>query len=291
MPILTRRPFAVSAPHRSGNPCFSPGTRFLIAPDVSAIIGTTAARRLRPQAVVTLVAAGALAAWIVTVARMRGMDMGPGTDVGGLGWFLGIWVTMMAAMMLPSALPMVLLFGRIANGRGSRGTLASTIAFVVGYLGAWTAFGLVAFGLARLVRGLEPGFLSWDEQGPIVAGSALVAAGLYQLTPLKRLCLRHCRSPLSFVVRHWRDGPVGAARMGTAHGTYCVGCCAGLMLILFALGVMSLLWMAIVAALVFAEKVVPAGDKLAPLIALALVGVGIWVAVDPGSFPGLVQPM
>ena len=178
-----------------------------------------------------------------------------------------------------------------AGRSGAHGTLAPITVFVAGFLGAWTAFGLVAFGLARLVRALEPGFLSWDDQGPIVAGSALAAAGLYQLAPLKRLCLRHCRSPLSFVVRHWRDGPVGAARMGTAHGTYCVGCCAGLMLILFALGVMSLLWMAIVAALVFAEKVVPAGDKLAPLIALALVGVGIWVAVDPGSFPGLVQPM
>src|SRR2546421_1998452 len=223
---------------------------------------------------------------------MRGMDMGPGTDLGGLGWFLGIWVTMMAAMMLPSALPMVLLFGRVASGRsGSRGSLAPTVVFVSGYLGAWTAFGRAAFGLARLARGLEPGFLSWDAQGPIVAGSALVAAGLYQLTPLKRLCLRHCRSPLSFVVRHWRDGPLGAARMGSAHGAYCVGCCAGLMLILFALGVMSLLWMEIVAALVFAEKVVPAGDKLSPLVAVALAAVGVWIAIDPGSFPGLVQPM
>ena len=263
----------------------------VIGPDVSAILGTIAARRLRPQAVATLVAAGGLAAWIFTVARMRGMDMGPGTDLGGLGWFLGIWVTMMAAMMLPSSLPMVLLVGRVAQGRSdARGPLAPTIVFVAGYLGAWTAFGLGAFGLARLVRGLEPGFLSWGEQGPIVAGSALVAAGLYQLTPLKRICLRHCRSPLSFVVRHWRDDPLSAARLGTAHGAYCVGCCAGLMLILFALGVMSLLWMAIVAALVFAEKVVPAGDRLSPLVAGALVGVGLWVAVDPGSFPGLVQP-
>ena len=259
---------------------------------MSAVLDTAVGRRLRPLPLATLVAAGGLVAWIVTVARMRGMDMGPGTDLGGLGWFLGIWVTMMAAMMLPSALPMVLLFGRVTEGRRDSGsTLMPTAFFVAGYLSAWTAVGLVAFGLARLVRGLESGFLSWDEQGPIVAGAALVAAGLYQLAPLKRLCLRHCRSPLSFVLRRWRDGPVGAARMGAAHGAYCIGCCAGLMLILFALGVMSLLWMAIVAALVFAEKVGPAGDRLSPLVAVTLVGAGIWIAVDPGSFPGLVQPM
>src|SRR5207253_11288343 len=154
--------------------------------------------------------------------------------------------------------------------------------FVPGYLAVWAAFGVAAFGLARLVRDAAPAFLSWDEHGPLVAGGALVAAGAYQVTPLKRLCLRHCRSPLSFVVGHWRDGRLGATRMGAAHGAYCVGCCAGLMLILFALGVMSLLWMAIVAALVFAEKVVPGGDRLSAVVAVALVGAGIWLAADPG---------
>src|SRR5438105_10608033 len=119
---------------------------------------------------------------------MRGMDMGPGTGLGGLGWFLGIWVTMMAAMMLPSALPMVLLFGRVASGHsGSRGTLASTVVFVSGYLGAWAAFGLAAFGLGRLLRGREAGLLSRAGQGPMGAGSALLAAGAYHLTPLNRL--------------------------------------------------------------------------------------------------------
>jgi predicted metal-binding membrane protein len=186
----------------------------------------------------------------------------------------------MAAMMLPSALPMVLLFGHVASRRtDSRAVLAPTAVFVAGYLAVWSAFGIAAFGLARLVRGLEPGFVA--GHGPLVAGAAIVAAGLYQLTPLKRLCLRHCRSPLAFLVRHWRDGSGGAMAMGAAHGAYCVGCCTGLMLILFALGVMSLLWMAVVAALVFAEKVLPAGDRLAPLIAVALVALGLWVAVQP----------
>ncbi|HEX6701638.1 MAG TPA: DUF2182 domain-containing protein [Gaiellaceae bacterium] len=228
----------------------------------------------------TVIAASALAAWIVSVTRMRGMDMGPGTDLGGLGWFLGIWVTMMAAMMLPSAMPMVLLFGHVAARQtASRGVLGPTAVFVAGYLGVWTAFGIVAFGLARLVRDLEPGFVA--GHGRLVAGAAIVTAGLYQVTALKRLCLRHCRSPLAFLVGHWRDGGLGAIAMGAAHGAYCVGCCTGLMLILFALGVMSLPWMAVVAALVFAEKVLPAGDRLSPLIAVGLVALGLWVAVQP----------
>ena len=99
---------------------------------------------------------------------------------------------------------------------------------------------------------LDLGFLGWDEEGPLVAGAVIAAAGLYQLTPLKSVCLRHCRSPLHFVLHGWRDGRAGAVRMGATHGLYCVGCCWGLMLALFALGVMSLFWMAVVAAVIFA---------------------------------------
>src|SRR5262249_6224294 len=134
------------------------------------------------------------------------------------------------------------------------------------------------------------GFLSWHEQGPIVAGTAIAAAGLYQLTPLKRVCLRHCRTPLHFVMHGWREGHAGALRMGGEHGAYCVGCCWGLMVILFALGVMSLLWMAVVAAVVFAEKLLPVGERLSRVLALAFVALGIWVAVAPGSVPGLTRP-
>jgi predicted metal-binding membrane protein len=165
------------------------------------------AARLNAVSISTFLLAAALAAWIVTVERMRGMDAGPGTDLGTLGWYLGIWVTMMAAMMLPSVVPMALVFGRVSRGRA---TFVPTWIFLAGYLAVWTAYGLAAYGLYRGIRALDPGFLSWQEQGPIVAGGAVVLAGVYQLTPLKRICLRHCRSPLHFVMRGWRAGRLGA---------------------------------------------------------------------------------
>jgi predicted metal-binding membrane protein len=237
-------------------------------------------RAVRPLTLAPVLVALALGAWVVTVWRMRGMDMGPGTDLGGLGWYLGVWVTMTAAMMLPSALPMMLVVGRTSP------TAAGP--FASGYLVVWTTYGLAAYGVARALAGT--GWLAWDRAGHYVAGGTLAAAGLYQLTPLKRACLRHCRSPLGFVVSHWRSGSVGAVRMGAEHGAYCVGCCWGLMLVLFTLGVMSLLWMAIVTAVIFAEKVLPAGAPLSPVLAGLLVVAGVWLAAWPASFPGLVQP-
>jgi hypothetical protein len=122
------------------------------------------------------------------------------------------------------------------------------------------------------------------------AGGALALAGLYQLTPLKRVCLRHCRGPLHFVLHGWRDGKVGALRMGVEHGAFCIGCCWGLMLALFALGVMSLVWMGAIAGIIFAEKLFPAGELFARAFAVALAAAGIWVGVAPASVPGLVQP-
>jgi predicted metal-binding membrane protein len=230
--------------------------------------------------------AAALVAWLVTIERMRGMDAGPGTDLGGLGWYVGIWVTMMAAMMLPAVSPMVLLFARVGRDRGR----APTPVFVAGYLALWTAYGLLAYGLFRLVHGLDLGFLAWHRQGPLVAGGAVAAAGLYELTPLKETCLRYCRTPLHFVLHGWRDGWTGALRMGAEHGAYCVGCCWGLMVILFALGVMSLFWMAVIGALIFAQKVLPFGFRLVRPLAIAFVAFGIWIAVSPGWVPGLTQP-
>ena len=232
--------------------------------------------------IVTSLLGVALVAWIVTVQRMRGMDAGPGTDLGTLGWYLGIWVTMMAAMMLPSTAPAVLVFGR---ARGE----AQTATFVVGYLLAWTGYGLAAYAVYRGIRAEAPSFLAWDKQGPWVAGGALAAAGLYQLTPLKSACLRHCRSPLHVLLRG-RPGTLGALWMGIEHGGICVGCCLGLMLALFALGIMSLVWMAIVAVAILIEKALPGGEAFARLLAVVLVALGIWVAVSPGSVPGLTQP-
>jgi predicted metal-binding membrane protein len=238
---------------------------------------------LRARAtVVTLLLGVALVAWIVTVQRMRGMDAGPGTDLGTLGWYLGIWVTMMAAMMLPSAAPTVLMFARAREDR-------QTWAFVIGYLVAWAGYGLVAYAVYRVIRAAAPSFLAWDQQGPWVAGGALAVAGLYQLTPLKSACLRHCRSPLHFLLSG-RPGSLGALRMGIEHGGVCVGCCTGLMLALFALGVMSLAWMAIVAVAILIEKALPGGETFARVLAVVLVALGIWVGASPGSVPGLTQP-
>jgi predicted metal-binding membrane protein len=251
--------------------------------------GTRSAARLTQQSALLL--GGALVAWIVTVDRMSGMDMGPGTNLGGLGWFVGIWVTMMAAMMLPSVAPMVLLFDRVSAEKARRDLpYVPTWIFAASYFAVWTVYGLAAYGLYRGVRALDLGFLNWDRGGPYVAGALIGLAGLYELTPLKEVCLRHCRSPMHFVLSGWREGVSGAWRMGAEHGVYCVGCCWGLMVVLFALGVMSLFWMAVVAALIFAQKVLPYGDRLSRVFAVAFVAFGIWLAAAPATVPGLTQP-
>jgi len=148
---------------------------------------------------------------------------------------------------------------------------------------------LAAYAIYRGIRAAAPSFLAWDQHGPWVAGGALVAAGLYQLTPLKTACLRHCRSPLHFLLRG-RAGALGSLWMGVEHGGICVGCCIGLMLALFALGVMSLFWMTVVAAAILIEKALPGGEALARVLSVLLVALGIWVATSPTSVPGLTQP-
>ena len=238
-----------------------------------------------------LLLGAALVTWIVVVERMRGMDAGPGTDLGGLGWYLGIWVTMMAAMMLPSVAPMVLLFDKISSERARQGkSYVPTWVFALSYFAVWTVYGLAAYGIYRGVRSLHPGFLGWDRGGPYVVAGLIAFAGLYELTPLKSVCLRHCRSPMHFLLGGWRFGTAGALRMGVEHGAYCVGCCWGLMIVLFALGVMSLAWMAVVAGLIFAQKVLPRGDRLTRVFAVGFVGAAVWIAAAPGSVPGLTQP-
>jgi predicted metal-binding membrane protein len=227
-----------------------------------------------PVRIMVLLSGLVVAAWAVTVERMQGMDAGPGTDLGGLGWYLGIWVTMTAAMMLPSEAPAALLFVRLRRG-------LPTLLFLAGYLAVWAAFGLVAYTLFRVVTSFDTGWLAWSEAGPYVAGGAIVAAGVYELTPLKRLFLRRCRSPHP-------DGP--AIRSGLANGLHCVGSSGGLMVVLFALGVMSVFWMVVVAGVIFAEKVLPQGLRLTRAVAIALLALGIWVAFSPSTVPGLTEP-
>ena len=219
------------------------------------------------------------------------MDAGPGTNLGGFGWYLGVWVTMMAAMMLPAVAPMVLLFDKVSAERARRGrSFVPTWVFAASYLAVWTVYGLAAYGLYRAVDALDLGFLAWHRGGPYVVAALLAFAGIYELTPLKSVCLRHCRSPMHFVLGGWRNGVGGALRMGAEHGAYCVGCCWGLMVVLFGLGVMSIAWMAVVAVLIFAQKALPFGGRLPRVFAVAFVAAGVWIAVSPGSLPGLTEP-
>jgi predicted metal-binding membrane protein len=230
--------------------------------------------------------------WVVTDDRMAGMDHGPGTDLGSLGFYVTAWVVMMAAMMFPSIAPMVTMYQRVQRKRREQGRAlpGATALFVAGYIACWTAFGLAAYGLFALARSLDIEALGWDEAGPYVAGGVLVAAAVYQLTPLKDACLSRCRSPLAFVMTSWRDGRVGATVMGIKHGAWCVGCCWALMASLFALGVMSVGWMVFVAALIAVEKLVPWKGVANRGVAVVLLALGLAVAFVPESVPGLTIP-
>lgn len=231
------------------------------------------------------------AAWVLTGDRMAGMDAGPGTELGGLGWFAGIWLTMMAAMMFPSITPMVLTHARIEAGRdrGRRPPTAATVVFVAGYLAAWGIAGLLAYVIVEGVRALDLGFLAWDELGPYVAGGVILGAALYQLTALKDSCLRQCRGP-QMLLQHWRPGRVGALRMGFEHGAFCIGCCWALVVALSALGVMSVGWTVFIAALILAEKLLPWKAIANRGIAVLLLVLAIAVAFTPEDVPALTIP-
>ena len=224
---------------------------------------------------------------------MAGMDMGPGTDPGTLGFWVTAWVVMMGAMMFPSIAPMVLMYVRIQEGKRARGQdrpFGATAAFVAGYLLAWSAAGLAGYAILSVGHELSPGFLAWDEAGPYVAGAVILAAAIYQLTPLKDICLRKCRDPFAFVLTAWKPGRIGALRMGLEHGGWCVGCCWALMAALLALGVMSVGWMVFVAALIAMEKLLPWKAVANRSIAILLAVLGLAVAFAPEHVPGLTVP-
>ena len=225
-------------------------------------------------------------AWWSTAERMRGMDEGPGTDLGALGWFLGVWIVMMTAMMFPSVSPTVALYSRMA-GRKAR---VAPVVFAAGYLVIWSAAGLFAYGVADLGHHLLGPGLSWDGTGRWLAGGTLVVAAVYELTPIKDVCLAKCRSPLGFLLGAWRDGLSGALEMGFRHGSWCVGCCWALMVSLFALGVMSVAWMAFVAALIAAEKTLPWGRTVTYGTAALLLALGVALVAAPDVIPGLTIP-
>jgi predicted metal-binding membrane protein len=225
-------------------------------------------------------------AWWSTDERMRGMDAGAGSELGKLGWFLGVWVVMMAAMMFPSVAPTVALYARMAR----RTSPVAPLLFANGYLVTWIFPGLVAYGISAVGRSLFPIELSWHHAGRWIAGGTLIVAAAFELTPLKNVCLSKCRSPLGFLIGAWREGLTGAFTMGAKHGAWCVGCCWALMASLFALGVMSIAWMAFVAALIAAEKLLPWGRVVTYGAAVVLLALGVLIMATPDVIPGLTIP-
>jgi predicted metal-binding membrane protein len=217
----------------------------------------TAADRRIGASVLTLTLGIAGASWVVAVRQMSGMDMGVATQLGSFGFFVVLWVVMMAAMMLPGAAPAALRRARAIGG------VRAVPLFMGSYLAVWTLVGLAVYGLYR-------------PHGSVAAGVAAIAAGAYELTPLKQRCRRRCR-----------DG-VGS---GFEFGLYCVGSSIGLMLILVALGVMSIAWMSVIAVLVLAQKFLPRQAALDVPLALAIIGLGVLIIIAPSTVPALMPPM
>ncbi|HXB15631.1 MAG TPA: DUF2182 domain-containing protein [Solirubrobacteraceae bacterium] len=240
-----------------------------------------------PAALLLLVAGGC---WAVTVHRMRGMDMGPGTDLGGLGSFAVLWLTMMAAMMLPSLAPMAHAHAGRSRAAGARRPSFGSALFAAGYLATWLAAGMLAYAVVRLLAGLDLGWLAWDRAGPYVAGGVILAAAVYELTPLKARCLRHCRRP-ELLARRWRAGPRGALLTGLEHGGFCVGASWALMAVLFVIGIMNVTWMVVVASLVAFEKLLPRPGLAVALTALLVAALALGVAFAPEQVPWLTVPM
>ena len=224
--------------------------------------------------------------WWWTAHRMRGMDTGPWSALGGLGWFIGVWVVMMAAMMLPSVAPTVALFSRMTRNRS--GVLA--LMFVGGYLFTWATAGFAAFAVGAAGSAVAGTSLEWNHAGHTLAGVTLLVAAGYQLSPLKDVCLGKCRSPLGTLLGSWREGELGALRMGIKNGAWCVGCCWALMASLFALGVMSVLWMAVVGGLIAIEKTVPWERPATYGTAIVLLTLGVMFLAAPSAIPGLTIP-
>jgi predicted metal-binding membrane protein len=252
-----------------------------------------------PLVLLIALAAATGAAWLLTIyeavsmnmpmgfavrggASAEGMGDMAGMAMGGIaaaGWsfqnavvFVAVWTVMMAAMMLPAAAPMIFMFAA-AQGRREREVAVPTSIFVLGYILVWAAAGILVYALVQIGSELatslaEPERAKW---APLALGITLAVAGLYQFTPVKRVCLSHCRSPLAFIAQHWRDGRIGALMMGIRHGLYCFGCCWALFAILVAAGVMSMAWMLLLTLVVFAEKVLPQGRRAAAAIGIALI--------------------
>jgi predicted metal-binding membrane protein len=217
----------------------------------------SAPRTAATAATLTVTLGLAAGSWIFSAGQMRGMDMGVATRLGSFAFFAALWVPMMAAMMLPGAVPAVV---RRAQARGG---LVAALAFVLSYIAVWALVGAAVYELYR-------------PHGSAAAGALVIAAGVYELTPLKRACRRRCRE---------------GGRSGVAFGVCCAGSSVGLMVVLLALGLMSLTWMAVITILVLVQKLVPARAAIDVPVAIAIVAFGLLIIIAPSSIPGLMPPM
>jgi predicted metal-binding membrane protein len=247
-------------------------------------------RRAILWSLLALAAAGwALVIWqaaILDTDEAMGLDLTMGMAAP---LFLAMWVAMMVGMMFPASAPMILAFARSQSRKRDEGAeFVPAWVFVAPYLAVWTAFGMLSY-LAAVAVDAWAGDSMWAMDNlPRIAGGLLIVAGVYQLTPLKHVCLARCRSPMSFMLSYWRDGRIGAATMGLRHGLFCLGCCWILFVLLLPIGIMNIGAMLVLAALVFAEKALPNGDTIAKLAAIALIGYGALAIAVPDTLPTMM---
>jgi predicted metal-binding membrane protein len=230
------------------------------------------------------------AAWAVLAwqGAVEHMDMTLDSPTMGLRapLFLAIWVVMMVAMMFPAAAPMIVAFHKVQAGKRQRGeAFVSTWIFVAAYLLVWGLAGVAAYAGALAAEAVAARIAPSPAVAARIGGALLLAAGAYQLTPLKDLCLSKCRTPLTFIMTSWRDSAAGALRMGLLHGVYCLGCCWLLFVILFPLGIMNIVVMAVITLIIFAEKTLPWGRAVARVAAIALIAYGAVVVGAPQLLP------
>jgi predicted metal-binding membrane protein len=254
------------------------------------LIAQSNAARLRRQrnVVLALLLVLAGACWLV-LFRQAGVTQGMGLTMGlTLPIFLLAWVAMMVAMMFPTAAPMIVMFATVAAGKQQRAQpFVPTWVFVSAYLTVWVGFGVVAYAAAAVLSALAMQSTWLMGNAARLGGAVLLVGGVYQLSPLKSLCLTNCRTPLSFLLTSWRDGYGGAYVMGLKHGAYCLGCCWLLFAILFPLGVMNIAAMVGLTLLIFAEKSLASGSTIANIAGVALVAYGTFVLATAHGLPGM----
>ena len=238
-------------------------------------------------------------AWAMTVYQADGMGWGMFTcsmtmgmpfSLGNALLYIVLWGVMMIAMMLPALAPMVEIFQTMAQRRQEQSLPFTPVwVFVAGYFVLWTLTGGVGYAADIAIQSLPAQFPLLGEYGLVIGGVTLIGAGIYQLTPLKYLCLSQCRSPMGFLLSSWRDGHWGAFRMGVDHGLYCLGCCWSLMAVLFVVGSMNLVWMGILSLVIFVEKTVPQGITVGKVTGIALIVLGIVLSIGGMPFLATVR--